>query len=77
MLTRLLSVTMSRQLFGGGQLDALLRSGLRHRVGYADEVVWMFYDQGIEDIPELDEAIGEAMGEDDGEDFDYDGNLDQ
>jgi len=51
----------------------LLRSGLRHRVGYADEVVWTFFDHGIEDFPELDEA----MGEDDGENFDYDGNLDQ
>ena len=44
---------------------------------YMDEDVWVFYDHGIEDIPELDEAIGEAMGEDDGEDFDFDGNLDQ
>jgi len=39
--------------------------------------VWTFYDRGIQDIPELDEAIGEAMGEDEGENFDYDGNLDQ
>jgi len=39
--------------------------------------MWTFYDRGVEDIPELDEAIGEVMGEDDGEDFDYDGNLDQ
>ena len=51
--------------------------GLRHTVRYADEDVWTFYDRGIQDIPELDEAIGEAMGEDEGENFDYDGNLDQ
>jgi len=46
-------------------------------VRYADEDIWTFYDYEIQDIPELDEAIGEAMGEDEGEDFDYDGNLDQ
>jgi len=46
-------------------------------VRYVDEDVWTFYDQGIEDIPELDEVIGAAMGEDEGETFDYDGNLDQ
>ena len=76
-LTRLLSVTISRRLSGDGQIAALFRSGMRHLVRYADEDIWTFYDYGIQDIPELDEAIGEAMGEDEGEDFDYDGNLDQ
>jgi len=51
--------------------------GLHHTVRYADEDARTSYDHGIEDILELDEAIGEAMGEDDGEDFDFDGNLDQ
>jgi len=76
-LTRLLSVTISRQLAGNNQIEALLRSGTRHMVRYVDEDVWTFYDQGIKDILELDEAIGAAMGEDEGETFDYDGNLDQ
>jgi len=44
---------------------------------YIDEVVWMWYDNGIEDVPELDEVIREVMGEDDGENFDFDSNLDQ
>jgi len=39
--------------------------------------MWSFYGQGIEDIPELDEAIGEAMGEDNGEDFNFNSGLDQ
>jgi len=76
-LTRLLSVTISHRLSEDHQIAALFRSGTRHMVQYADEDVWTFYDQGIEDIPELDEAIGVAMGEDEGETFDYDGNLDQ
>jgi len=46
-------------------------------VRYVDEDVWMFYDQGIKDILELDEVIGEVMGEDEGENFDFDSNLDQ
>ena len=38
-------------------------------IQYADEAVWMWYDNGVEDIPELDEVIGEVMGEDKGENF--------
>ena len=54
------------------QVGALLRSSSRHRVAYADNVVYTWYDNGVEDITELDEALGS----DDGENFDYDGNLD-
>jgi len=46
-------------------------------IQYVDEVVWTWYDNRVEDIPELDKAIGEVMGEDDGENFDFNSNLDQ
>jgi len=72
-----LSIIISQRLSKNGQIEELFRSGLHHTVCYMDEDVMMFYDRGIKDIPELDEAIGEAMGEDEGENFDYDGNLDQ
>ena len=54
------------------QVGALLRSSSRRRVAYADNMVYTWYDNGVEDITELDEALGS----DDGENFDYDGNLD-
>jgi len=44
---------------------------------YMDDVVWTWYDNRIEDVPELDEAIGGAMGEDNGENFNFNDNLDQ
>ena len=34
--------------------------------------MYTWYDNGVEDITELDEALGD----DDGEHFDYDSNLD-
>ena len=37
-----------------------------------DNTVYTWYNNTVEDIPELDEA----MGSDDGETFDYNGNLD-
>ena len=37
-----------------------------------DNTVYTWYNNAVEDTPELDEV----MGSDDGENFDYDGNLD-
>ena len=50
----------------------MLRSLSWHRVTYANNVVYTWYDNGVEDITELDEVLGS----DHGENFDYDGNLD-
>ena len=54
------------------QVGALLRSSSWRRVAYADNIMYTWYDNGVEDITELDEALGD----DDGENFDYNGNLD-
>ena len=53
-------------------VGALLWSPLHRRVQYADNTIYTWYDNVVEDILVLDEA----MGSDDGETFDYDGNLD-
>ena len=39
---------------------------------YDDDTVVTWYDNGVEPVPEIEEA----MGSDDGENFDFDGNLD-
>ena len=49
----------------------MLQSAPTHRIRYLDDTVVQYWDSGIADIPELDEA----MGSDRGEDFDFDGNL--
>ena len=39
---------------------------------YLDDVTFTWFDNGVENFEDLDEA----MGSDDGENFDFDGNLD-
>ena len=55
--------------------EAIVRRLLNHpnRVvtRYKDDMVFTYYDNMVELIPELEEA----MGSDDGEIFDFDGNL--
>ena len=50
----------------------LLQSSSRRTVHYDDDAVITLYDNMVEEVPWLEEA----MGSDDGEDFNFDGNLD-
>ena len=54
------------------QISQLLASSSRWVVYYDNHAVLTWYDNMVEEMPVLDEA----MGIDDGENFDFDGNLD-
>ena len=66
-----LSITMSRGL-QHSQVGELLRNRSFQCSLYLDDVTFMWFDNGVEDFVDLDEA----MGLDDGENFDFNGNLD-
>ena len=64
-------MTVSRHLSGAGILR-LLYDANRTITRYEDDTVVTWYDNGVEPVLEIEEA----MGSDDGENFDFDGNLD-
>ena len=68
---RVLSVTMLRGL-RHSQVGELLWHRLFQRSLYLDDVMFMWFDNGVENFEDSDEA----MGSDDGENFDFNGNLD-
>ena len=50
----------------------MLRNRSFQRSLYLDDVMFMWFDNGVENFKNLDEA----MGSDDSKNFDFDGNLD-
>lgn len=68
---RVLLITMSRGLHSS-QVGEMLRSRSFHRTLLLDDVMYTWFDNGIEEFSALDEV----MGTDDGKDYDFDSNLD-
>ena len=54
------------------QVGELLRNRSFQCSLYLDDMTFMWFDNGVENFEDLDEA----MGSDDGKNFDYNGNLD-